>query len=473
MATSSRGSESPRRRVAVIGGGVTGVAAAQRLASSAQLSDTGDAVVLYEHAESVGGRIASTPFAGLDNIDSGADAFLSRVPGARDLAVEVGLEADLVHPESVGAAIWYNGLHDIPAGLVLGVPGDPVSLARSGLLSVKGLARAAIEPLLPRTSTATDNIGAYVRSRFGDEVHERLVDALVGSIYAADTDRFSLAEVPQLAALTTDRSLLLSARRAAARAGGTATAASAPIFSTPRLGMHHLVSAAAADFVARGGTLRVSRSPEIERHAVGWNVDGEQVDAVILAVPAGAAAAIMNSIGENDICAQLAGAEVADVAMITLHIDAAEFPDRLAGRSGYLVPKPVQRDVTAVSFGSQKWSHWRPPQGGQILRVSIGRDGAPALHHSDDTLVDRALSDLRRHLGVEFSPRETRVTRWPGAFAQYRPHHQSWVRQVRSALPERLYLAGSSYDGIGIPACVRSGRTIADRAAQDIGLVAV
>jgi oxygen-dependent protoporphyrinogen oxidase len=124
----------------------------------------------------------------------------------------------------------------------------------------------------------------------------------------------------------------------------------------------------------------------------------------------------------------------------------------------------VQRDVTAVSFGSQKWAHWVPPAGGQILRVSLGRDGAPVLHLDDDDIVARTLDDLRRHLGATFNPSEVRLTRWPGAFAQYRPHHRRWVDTVRAGLAPGIFVAGSSYDGIGIPACVRSGRTIAEHA---------
>jgi protoporphyrinogen/coproporphyrinogen III oxidase len=468
MPTRTRNATGAPRRIAVIGGGITGVAAAHRLVS---LADVDDEIILYEQHSRVGGRIASSPFAGLDAVDCGADAFLARVPDARDLAIEVGLADDLVHPEAVGAAIWYDGLHDIPAGLVLGVPGNPLALARSGLLSARGMARAAIEPLLPRTSTSADSIGAYVRARFGHEVHERLVDALVGSIYATDTDHFSLAEIPQLATLTSDRSLLLAARRAGAREAGTATSAAAPIFAAPRGGMHQLVAATADEFVARGGTLRLGRAPTIKQAADGrWVVDGAPVDAIILATPAVANAEILAASVTNELAALLRAAETADVVMITLHT--AELPERLAGRSGYLVPKPVQRDVTAVSFASQKWAHLRPPDGGEILRVSIGRDGAPVLHLDDDELVSRAISDIERQLGTRLTVHDTRVNRWPGAFAQYRPHHQSWVRHVREALPDKVFVAGSSYDGIGIPACVRSGRTIGDRAALRVGIVA-
>lgn len=454
------------RRIAVIGGGIAGAAAAYE--ASLRLPDgpsstSVDRVVLFEADEAVGGRTRSTPFAGLDHVDAGPDAFLARVPDATALAAEVGLTDQLVHPNRVGAAVWFNGLHDIPEGLVLGVPGNPLSLARSSLLSWRGKARAALEPFLPRTSTDPDSIGDFIRARFGDEVHERLVDALVGSIYATDTDRFSLAEMPQLAALTSSRSLLLAARSTAAK--GTASASAAPIFATPRTGIHTLVNATVDAAVAQGAELRLGQRADVSAGPAGtWIVDGDEFDVVILATPAGAARSILQPIASES-SKVLGTVETSDVVLLTLHIGADEWPDRLSGRSGYLVPKPVQRHVTAASFGSQKWAHWQPPAGGEVLRVSLGRDGAPVLHLDDEEIVDRAIDDLSLHLGAAFSPREIRVSRWPGAFAQYRPHHRQWVGAARADLPTGIHLAGSSYDGIGIPACIKSGRTIAHDAA--------
>lgn len=444
-------------RVAVIGGGITGAAAAFEATASAE------SVTLFEADDRVGGKMASTPFAGVAHVDAAADAFLARVPDAVALAAEVGLGDELVHPEKVGAAVWYDRMHDIPEGLVLGVPGNPLALARSGLLTWRGKARAALEPFLPRTSLAPDSIGAFVRARFGDEVHERLVDALVGSIYAADTDRFSLAEIPQLAALGTHRSLLLGARKIAAKNAGTASATAAPIFATPSGGMPRLTEATVEAARGRGAVVRLGTPATVDADGPRWRVADEVFDAVVVAAPPRTLADTLPQIDLGDVAAS---ASSADVVMVTLHVGAGEWPDRFAGRSGYLVPKPVQRDVTAVSFGSQKWAHWAPPGGGQILRVSVGRDGAPALHLSDDEIVERVLADLHRHLGVAFSPLDVRITRWPAAFAQYRPHHRAWVDDLRRRLPAGVVVAGAGYDGIGIPACIRSGRTNAEHAAR-------
>jgi oxygen-dependent protoporphyrinogen oxidase len=130
--------------------------------------------------------------------------------------------------------------------------------------------------------------------------------------------------------------------------------------------------------------------------------------------------------------------------------------------SGYLVPKPVQHLVTAASFGSQKWAHWRPDDGSEILRMSLGRDGLGVDHLDDEAAVTAAVDDVGRHLGFDLQPSAVRVSRWRDAFPQYRPHHLELVGAVEHALPPALVVGGASYHGIGIPACVRQARRIAD-----------
>jgi oxygen-dependent protoporphyrinogen oxidase len=456
---------STKRRIAVVGAGISG------LATALELTDDPDVdVTVLEAADRVGGKINSSSFAGVEHVDEGADSFLARVPEAVALAHRVGLGDDLVSPEPVGAAVWHDGLHRIPDGLMLGLPGRLLPLATTGLLSWRGKARAAIEPFLPRTPTDSDSIGDFVRARFGDEVHERLVDSLVGSIYAADTDRFSLAEVPQLAALANgNRSVLLAARRQRRDQAGTATAGSSPIFAAPRNGVGALVRATADAVVAAGGEiLTASKVCSIDPADDGrWTLADRPFDAVIMATPALGAAAIVTD-AAPDAAALLRRAETADVIMVTLHVGAEQWPDRLRGLSGYLVPKPDQRRVTAASFASQKWGHWRPPGGGEILRVSIGRAGMEVMHLDDEEVLDAVLTDLDHHLGISFAPLETRITRWPAAFTQYRPHHAAWVDTVEAALPPGVYVVGAGYRGIGVPACVRAATTVAGRARNHV-----
>jgi oxygen-dependent protoporphyrinogen oxidase len=175
-----------------------------------------------------------------------------------------------------------------------------------------------------------------------------------------------------------------------------------------------------------------------------------------VACPARAAAALLATI-EPSVASTLAAIPTAGVALLTLAIPNAQWPERLRGLSGYLVPKPQQQLVTAVSFGSQKWAHWSSPDH-VVLRVSLGRDGLSALHLSDDELLANVIDELHRHLGIDVAPTVVRVSRWPSAFPQYRPHHGATIAAAELRLPRRLALAGASYHGIGIPACVRSGQ---------------
>ena len=434
------------RHIAVIGGGITGLAAAHAVV------EQGGRVTLFEASERLGGMIRTTPFAGHPAIDEGPDAFLARVPWAGDLARKVSLGDSLTSPALGKAAVWWNGLHDIPAGLLLGMPTDLFGVARSKLLSRRGKLRAALEIVRPRTETASDSIGTYVRARFGNEVYERLVDPLIGSIYAADTDAFSLVAVPQLAELAErSRSVLLAARR------NPAPAATGPVFYAPTAGIGALVDAVAAVVGARGGDLRRGVSvSELAVDGTRWRVDGESFDGVVLACPARSTAALLTDIGPSA-AATLAAIPTADVALLTLAMPSGGWPDRLQKLSGYLVPKPQQRLVTAVSFGSQKWAHWADPDH-VILRVSLGRDGLSALHLSDGELLADALDELNLHLQFDAQPTAVRISRWAGAFPQYRPHHGATISAAEHSLPSGLALAGASYHGIGIPACIRSAQ---------------
>ncbi|HKA03244.1 MAG TPA: protoporphyrinogen oxidase, partial [Acidimicrobiales bacterium] len=235
-------------RVVVVGGGITGLAAAFELS----LALDRPSVTLLEASDRLGGKILTTPFGGRP-VDAGADSVLARVPWAVDLLSDLGLADDLVAPATGHAFVWWRGdLHPIPPGLVLGVPTGLATLARSRLLSWRGKARAALEPLRPRTD-GDDDLGLTVRQRFGPEVYDRLVGPLVGSINAADPARISLAATaPQLAdAAARHRSLLLALRPP------PGTSASGPVFLTHPDGLGHVVHRLAARLRDAGVDLRV------------------------------------------------------------------------------------------------------------------------------------------------------------------------------------------------------------------------
>jgi oxygen-dependent protoporphyrinogen oxidase len=450
------------RRVLVVGGGIAGLAAAVELAD-----DPAFEVELWEAAGRLGGKIATSRFAGLDHIDEAADAYLVRVPHAAAFAGRVGLTADdLTAPTDARAMVWHDRLHDIPAGILLGVPAAIRPFVTTSLLSWKGKLRAAAEPFLPRTDP-DDSLGRLIRARFGDEVQERLVDSLVGSIYATDTDRSSLAAVPQLADLATKHRSLLLGGMAVRRRAPSATPGQA-IFGSPRHGMAALIGAAATYVTERGGTISTGRAvTSIEAAGNEWCVDGELFDALVLASPAVPTAPLLRTVSAEAATA-LASFEHADVIMVRLSVEADAWPEHLSGRSGYLVPKPDQRYVTAASFASQKWAHWAPADGSQILRVSLGRDGLPVADLDDDAAITATVDETGRHLGFDIQPDEVSVTRWLGAFPQYRPHHHRLVTDIEAVLPPSIGLAGASYHGIGIPACIAGAQRAVARIKRTI-----
>lgn len=453
-------------RVLVVGGGISGLTSARDLAASGRVE-----VVVHEADDRLGGKIRTSPFSGLPAVDEGPDAYLVRVPDAAALVGELGLADALTHPTKASAAVWHRGLHPIPEGLMLGVPAAVAPMARTRLLSWRGKARAALEPLLPRTPLDADALGPYVRARFGDEVHERLVDALVGSIYAADTDRFSLAAVPQLDGLArAHRSLLIGGRRARARMAAAGPPTGAPIFAAPRQGLGTLIGALTAELDTHGATVVTGRRVEqIEADGDRWRVDGETFDQVLLTSPARVTAPLVQGCAP-DAADLLAGIDHAGVILVTLAVPGESWPERLRGRSGYLVPKPVQRTVTAASFGSQKWAHWRPDDGSEVLRISLGRNGLAVDHLDDDQVITHVVDEVGDHLGVDLQPSEVRISRWPDAFPQYRPQHGERVERLERSLPAGLHIAGASHHGIGIPACIRSARTAARKVLEHAGL---
>ena len=438
--------------VAVVGGGITGLAAAWELLRA------GAQVTLYEAGPRLGGRILTADVAGRP-VDLGPDAVLARVPHAVDLCRELGLGDELVHPAAEGASIWSGGrLRPLPRGLVMGAPlgtGDLFGLARSGLLSPSGAARAALDLVRPATRWGPDpSVGELVAGRLGPEVHRRLVDPLVGGIHAGPSALLSArSAAPQLAdAAAGSRSLILGLRRARP-AGGGAT----PVFASLRGGLGRLVERLEEGLRSGGADLRLGAPAEA--------VPVPGAAATVLAVPAAGAARLLARVSPGA-AAELAAVDDASVALAVLVYPADAVRRPLQG-TGFLVPAGEGRLVTACSFGSAKWPHWAAP-GKVVLRVSAGRWGDErALDLDDDGLVTRVTDELADMAGIAGDPEVAVVTRWERAFPQYRPGHGERVARVEQHLGRDLptvFLAGAAYRGVGIAACVAQGRTAARRA---------
>ncbi|MFC5641734.1 protoporphyrinogen oxidase [Kitasatospora cinereorecta] len=450
------------RHVVVVGGGIAGLAAA------AFLSGGPDRVTLLEASGRVGGKLLAGEVGGV-RVDLGAESMLARRPEAVELARLVGLGEELEPPTTAKAAIWTRGaLRPIPGGQVMGVPGDLEALAASGVLSDAGLARVRHE----RDTGPVDGdvpLGEYVGGRLGSEVVDRLIEPLLGGVYAGRTGELSLrAAVPQLVPIAqAGASLVEGVRALAARA-----TASGPVFQGLRGGLGTLPEAAEAYCRKAGVDLRTDRPVDgLRRTADGWQVtSGGEVldaDAVVLAVPAPHAARLLAA-DVPGAAAELERIEYAGMALVTLAFRRADLADSPLVGSGFLVPPVDGRAIKASTFSSNKWG-WldRSAPDAFLLRTSLGRHREEAaLGLPDEELVARSLADLGEAVGLRAMPYDWAVTRWLGGLPQYPVGHLDRVARIRTLVAGigGLAVCGAAYDGVGIPAVVASAR----RAVNDL-----
>ncbi|MFE5136666.1 protoporphyrinogen oxidase [Streptomyces fagopyri] len=455
--------------VVVVGGGIAGLAAAHRLLGR------GARVTVLEASGRVGGKLLPGEVAGA-RVDLGAESMLARRPEAVALAREVGLSDRLLPPATATASLWTRGaLRPMPKGHVMGVPGTAAAL--HGVLSDEGLRRIGRDAELPRTEIGDDvAVGEYVAARLGREVVDRLVEPLLGGVYAGDAYRISLrAAVPQLFEAARTHTSLTEAVRAV-QAKAAAQQQTGPVFMGIEGGVGQLPLAVAESVRARGGDVvtgapvtGLSRTRGTEP---GWHVvAGDRVlraDAVVLAVPAPAAAALLRT--EAPAAAtELAAVEYASMALVTLAYRRADIT--LPEGSGFLVPPVDGHTIKASTFASRKWG-WIDAEnpGLLVLRTSVGRYGESEVLGRDDAgLVDVSRHDLREAAGLTAEPVATRVTRWDDGLPQYPVGHHTRVARIRAHVAEvpGLAVCGAAYDGVGIPACVASAYAAVDRLGGD------
>jgi oxygen-dependent protoporphyrinogen oxidase len=353
----------------------------------------------------------------------------------------------------------------------MGVPGDLRALGASGVLGSRGLARVQADRVMPKTPVTEDvAVGEYVARRLGREVVDRLVEPLLGGVYAGHADRLSLrATVPQLAPLAAAGTpLTTGVRELLARGAATASAAgepAKPVFAGIRGGVGRLPGAVAADVARRGAELRTDTAVRaLRRTADGWRAelsDGGFADAefVVLAVPAFVARTLLAELAPGA-AAELFEIEYASMAITTFAFHRSAFAAVPPG-SGFLVPPVDGRAIKAATFSSVKWP-WLAHSAGElvVLRASLGRHGeAEILERDDDELAKAALADLAEAVGLTAAPVDRHVQRWTEALPQYAVGHLDRVARIRGALPAGLAVAGAAYDGVGIPACVASAET--------------
>lgn len=505
--TTGRSNANGRRHLIVVGGGITGLAAAWEASADPSLD-----VTVIEAASDTGGKIRTS---GIETpeftqIDEGPDNFLARVPHAVTLCEELGLDDRLVEPAASRAGVWIDdSVIYMPGGTVLGVPYDFDTVESSGILSPEGMARARQETDRDWPAPTVDvSIGAFLSERYGDEVVDRLVSPLVGGINAGNIHELSLRAVtPQLwGAARSGGSLSTTLRRAAEK---TVVAQpprpSRPTEAAPRSGVFRglvggtatLTSTLHDHLTGRGVTVMTGTTvTAISRAGHGWQLDtttgtlntavpgagAMTADAVVMAIPVDHAAPLVADLSP-DAAQAMSTIRSASVAMTTLVYPGGSFPRIDRSVSGILVPRGAGLATTAISFGSNKWPHWSgsraddasaemsvtseaaPPV---VLRVSTGHVDDPASATlPGDELIERLTREISMLTGSSAVPGATRITRWKDAFPQYEPGHLDLVDDIMAELGEvasTIRLAGASYRGLGIPACIESGR----RAAKEL-----
>ena len=457
-----------RPRVVIVGGGISGLATAHAIHHL-----VGEAVqlTLVEGGSRLGGKVANRQFSG-HLVDTGPDALLVRVPAMAALLEDLGLSDQIVAPAALGAHVWSRGqLRRLPTGTLFGVPDRLLPLLRSRLLSPAGLARAALDLVLPRRRTVSHDpsIADLVTPRLGSQVFDRLVEPLLGGVHAGRAAELSArSTVPDIAALARkNRSLYLGLRRLRRHAP---PASGAPVLITLAGGLVRLVDA----LVARIGEvdLRLDSTVRlVDRDGDGYRVDlldGTSIaaDAVVLATPAFVTAGLLADLAP-DAATLLEQVPYVDVATIWLAYPRSAMGRALDG-TGFLVPPEEGKLLVGCTWSSAKWPHLAD-DALVLIRCMVGRRGDPRwLSMDDDTLVAAVHDELVEAMGITASPIHQSIQRWPQAMPQYLVGHQGRLDALDASMRDLpgIYLTGAAYRGVGIASCVADAGRIAAAVAE-------
>lgn len=463
------------KHIAVIGGGISGLAAAHRLLEQ----DTNLRVTLIEASNKLGGTIQTEERDGF-LLERGPDSFISEKPEAVSLARRLEIDARLIqtNEEHRRSFIVSKGrLKPVPEGFQLLAPSRIWPFVTTDIFSLTGKLRMASEILLPRRSangTSDESLASFVRRRLGNEALERMAQPMVGGIYTADPEMLSLrATLPRFLDMERDSRSLILAMWRKAREVRNQTGVSGPrysLFLSFDRGMTVLVETLEKS-ISGNVQLDVRRNTKVssvERTPTKqWQVvtsDGELfVDAVCLAVPSYVAASLLQNI-EPQLRTHLNKIKFASTATINLAYKREDIGHKLDG-FGFVVPFVEKRSILACTFSSVKFAG-RSPSDHVLLRAFVGGALQPEMLDLDDSeIVRRVESDLRELLGVRGKPLFTEVSRWTNAMPQYHVGHLELVSEIESAVSQLngLALAGNSYRGAGIPDCIRSGERAAEK----------
>jgi oxygen-dependent protoporphyrinogen oxidase len=473
-------------RIAVVGGGIAGLAAADRLVELSREHHWRIDLMVLEGSRRLGGSIATERTDGFV-IEAGPDSFISEKPWALQLCQRIGFTQRLVktRDEHRRTYVVHNGrLHPLPDGFLLLAPTRLWPLVWSRLFTWPGKLRMAMDLVLPRGRPRSDeSLGAFVTRRLGREALERVAQPLVGGIYTADPDSLSLAAtMPRFLEMERrSRSLIWamwSQQRRAPAAARAASGARWSLFVSVDDGMQSLVDALAQrlpEGTVRLGTAVAALHQQPQRAERRWMItsaDGSRlgVDAVVLASPAHQSARLLGPL-DPQLAEELQGIPYASSATVSLAYRTEQIPRPLDG-FGFVVPLVEARSIVACTYSSLKYPG-RAPDGSVLLRAFVGGAMQQQLFDQDDTsMAESVRRELRELLGITSEPLLTRIHRHPQAMPQYCVGHLDRMQRIETCLARHagLALAGNAYRGVGIPDCVHSGELAAEQVTRQLAM---
>ncbi|MGA9993824.1 MAG: protoporphyrinogen oxidase [Pyrinomonadaceae bacterium] len=477
------------RRIAVIGGGISGLAAAHRLLEHGSKSEEPLELMLLEASARTGGVIRTVWREGF-LIETGPDSFISEKPEALALSKRIGLEERLIETNTLNRRSFIargGRLRPVPEGFQLLAPSRFWPFVTTDIFSWTGKARMALDLLLPkRTSTNgsdDESLAQFVSRRLGREALERMAQPMVGGIYTADPERLSLrATMPRFLEMErAHRSLLLGMwkqrRRMSAQERAGTSGARYSLFLSFDGGMEMLAERLTE--LLPENSIRLNTKVEkiaFDDSAKQWNIrlNTDEIinaDAVCLALPSYAAAHLLRDLDAR-LANELEGIPYASTATINLAYRRADIPHALDG-FGFVVPFIEGRATLACTFSSVKF-RGRAPEGCVLLRAFVGGALQPLMFALDEgEMLEAVRGDLRELLGIEKEPLFTLTQKWPRSMAQYHLGHLERVERIRQRLETfpTLKLAGNAYNGAGIPDCIRSGEEAADEIFDALNII--
>ncbi|WP_212935977.1 protoporphyrinogen oxidase [Bacillus hominis] len=465
-----------RKKVVIVGGGITGLSTAYYLQQEIREKNLPIDTLLIEASGKLGGKIQTVRKDGF-TIERGPDSFLARKESAAKLVRELGLGDEIVENTTGKSFVLVNNrLHKMPSGSMMGIPTQITPFLFSGLFSPIGKLRAGFDLLMPRSKPVSDqSLGQFFRHRLGNEVVENLIEPLLSGVYAGDIDEMSLMSTfPQLYQIEQKhRSISLGMRTLAPKEEKAAPKKG--IFQTVKTGLESIVESLEVK-IHEGTVMKGTRIEKVAKLGDGYTItlsNGKEIeaDAIVMAASHKVLPSMFAQYKQFRFFRNIPSTSVANVA---LAFQKSAIQRDIDG-TGFVVSRNSDYTITACTWTHKKWPH-TTPEGKALLRCYVGRPGDEAIvEQTDEEIVQLVLEDLQKTMDITEDPEFTMVSRWKEAMPQYTVGHKERMKKLTTFMEKELpgvYLAGSSYAGSGLPACIEQGELAAKRVVFHLEKVA-